>query len=348
MTRAPRPRAVPEGGFREIAVLRLSSLGDVILTLPAVRTLAAAYPRARITYWTKEEYADVPRLEPAIAHVRVLEKDARRIEDLVSMSAELERCDLIVDLHRSLRTRLLTFRQKASILRPPSFRLRRARWVHARWSRPAPAPHALERYARALAPIGLEASGTPAIAPDAASVKWADAWFEKWPAEGPIVALCPASVHPTKRWPEEHWQALDDRLAIAGARRLYFSLARERAEMPALGGQIEGAMGARWCSEPLPRMVALMGRCASAVTNDTGLMHLAAACGLPVVAMFGSTAPELGFAPAGEGHAVLCRHEPCQPCTIHGRTRCPKGHFRCMKEMAPAEVAGHAVALAGL
>ena len=58
-----------------------------------------------------------------------------------------------------------------------------------------------------------------------------------------------------------------------------------------------------------------------------------------VVALFGSTAPELGFAPAGEGHVVLCRHEPCQPCTLHGRPSCPKRHFRCMNELRPEQVA---------
>ena len=91
--------AVPPGGFRRIAVLRLSSLGDVVLTLPVVHALRRAYPGARIDYWVKEEYGDAVRFEPAIEHVRMLDPDARRIEDLISMSAELEPCDLIVDLH---------------------------------------------------------------------------------------------------------------------------------------------------------------------------------------------------------------------------------------------------------
>src|SRR5258705_17613 len=225
-----RPIPVPAGGFRDIAVLRLSSLGDVILTLPAVRALKRAFPAARISYWTKQEYAGVLAHEPAIAHLRLLEPDARRLEDLVSMSAELEGCDLIVDLHGSLRTRLLCFRQRAPVVRAAAARLLRARWVHARWSRPRPAPHALERYAAAL---------------------------------------------------------------------------RSRA--------------------------------AAGVSGDRGLMPLAAARGLPVVALFGSTAPELGFAPAGAGHEVLCRHEPCQPCTLHGRERCPRRHFRCMEGITPAQ-----------
>ena len=70
-------------------------------------------------------------------------------------------------------------------------------------------------------------------------------------------------------------------------------------------------------------------------------MHLAAARGLRVVALFGSTSPVLGFAPVGEGHTVLCRDLPCQPCTVHGRERCPRGHFRCMTTIEPDEVWQH-------
>ncbi|HEV2104109.1 MAG TPA: hypothetical protein VGU27_00160, partial [Candidatus Eisenbacteria bacterium] len=146
---------MPAGGFRNIAVLRLSSLGDVVLALPAVHALKAAHPAARLHFWVKEEYADVVRHDPAVDHVRALERDARRLEDLVSMSAELEDCDLIVDLHGSLRTRVLTFRQRAPVLRVRRERLRRARWVHARWTRPAAATPALARYAATLAPLGL-------------------------------------------------------------------------------------------------------------------------------------------------------------------------------------------------
>jgi ADP-heptose:LPS heptosyltransferase len=68
-------------------------------------------------------------------------------------------------------------------------------------------------------------------------------------------------------------------------------------------------------------------------------MHVAAARGLRVVAIFGSTSPVLGFSPAGEGHRVLCRNEPCQPCTLHGRESCPRRHFRCMLGIAADEVA---------
>ena len=335
----------PATGFRRIAVLRLSSLGDVILALPAVRALRAAHPAARIDFWTKEEYRDVVRFDPAIDHVRSLERDARRVEDLLSMSAELEECDLIVDLHGSLRTRLLCFRQRAAIVRAPSYRLRRARWVHARWSRPAPAPRALARYGQALARLGLAAEAAPRVEAGPEAEAWASAWLAGWTGGRAPVALLPGARHFTKRWPEAHWVALAGALRGAGHPLLALSLESERRALPDLARTLEALGDARWACEPLPRLGALLSHAAAAVSGDSGLMHLAAARGAPVVAMFGSTAPELGFAPAGAGHAVLCRHEPCQPCTLHGRERCPRGHFRCMVSLVPGEVAAAVAAI---
>jgi heptosyltransferase-2 len=339
---------VPPGGFRRIAVLRLSSLGDVILALPVTHELARAFPGARLEFWTKEEYADVVRFDPAITHVRSLEPDARRIEDLVSMSAELEECDLIVDLHGSLRTRLLAFRQRATVLRSASFRVGRARWVRARWTQPGPLPHALARYARALRPLGLAAGATPRVRAGPEAEAWAEEWLRSWPGSGSTVALCPGARHATKRWPEEHWVRLHRLLRDRGVRLVYLSLESERRGLPALAACGAGDPQVRWCTEPLPRMAAILSRCAAAVTHDSGLMHFAAARGTRVVALFGSTSPVLGFAPAGEGHVVLCRNEPCQPCTLHGRERCPRGHFDCMRKLEPEQVAGallHAGAL---
>jgi heptosyltransferase-2 len=329
---------VPAGGFRDIAVLRLSSLGDIVLTLPAVHALRAAFPAAKLHYWVKEEFADLVRFDPAIDHVRVLEKDARRLEDLVSMSAELESCDLIVDLHGNARTRLLALRQAAPVLRAPAQRLLRERWVRARWTRPRPADHVTARYAAALAPVRVAVTGAPRVAAGEDAEGWAAEWLDAWDAGEEPVALCPGARHATKRWPEERWCALDAALAAAGRPRLVFTTAAERAALPLLAARIEADPRAHWCTEPLPRMAALFSHVACAVTHDSGLMHLAAARGARVVALFGSTSPVLGFAPCGEGHAVLCRNEPCQPCTLHGLEACPRGHFRCMTGITVDEV----------
>jgi ADP-heptose:LPS heptosyltransferase len=333
-----RPVAIPAGGFQSIAVLRLSSLGDVVLTLPAVHALRAAWPAAKLHYWVKEEFADAVRFEKAIDHVRVLEKDARKLEDLVSMSAELEACDLIVDLHGNLRTRLLAFRQRALVLRNGTYRWRRSLWVRARWTQPGAVPGACARHAEALAPLGITAAGTPRLEAGPEAERWAMEWMSDWSPGAPPVALCPGATYFTKRWPEARWCALVGQLAAAGLPRLVMSTPAERRALPALNASIERDPRARWICEPLPRCAALLSRCALAVTHDSGLMHVAAARGTRVVALFGSTSPVLGFAPAGEGHAVLCRNEPCQPCTLHGRAECPRSHFRCMQGIEPYEV----------
>jgi heptosyltransferase-2 len=331
-----RRLSAPPGGFRHIAVIRLSSLGDVVLTLPTVRALRQAYPQAAIDFWTKEEFADVVQHDPAITHVRALDRDARKLEDLVSMSAELEDCDLIVDLHSNLRSRVLSFQPRIPVLRAPGYRLRRSLLVHARWLRPSPVPAAVARFGAALAPLGLAAEGAPELRVDPASECWAGDWLSSRGMSLPV-AFAPGARHATKRWPEEYWCALADRLARAGVPVLALSLQQERDALPLLAARLDRA-GAAWCCEPLPRMAALLSRCRGAVSCDSGLMHVAAARGVPVVALFGSTAPELGFAPAGAGHTVLCRHERCQPCTLHGRERCPLRHFRCMTELRDAEV----------
>jgi heptosyltransferase-2 len=329
---------VPDGGFRNIAVLRLSSLGDVVLTLPVVHALARAWPAAALHYWVKEEYAGLLRADPGIGHVRALERDARRLEDLVSMSAELEDCDLLVDLHASARTRVLTFRQRGALLRVRNRRWQRQRWVHARWTRPQPLPHATVRYAETIAPLRIAPEGPPRVSVPPEALAWAERQVAALGGAGGVVALCPGARHATKRWPEERWCALDERLAGAGLARIVLSTAAEQRGSPALAARIAADARARWFTEPLERVAGLLGRCDVAVTHDSGLMHLAAACGTRVVALFGSTSPVLGFAPVGEGHAVLCRDLPCQPCTLHGREVCPKRHFRCMTTIEPGEV----------
>jgi heptosyltransferase-2 len=78
------------------------------------------------------------------------------------------------------------------------------------------------------------------------------------------------------------------------------------------------------------------------VGNDSGVLHLAAARRRPVVAIFGSTVPELGFEPFRTPHCVVQYPLPCRPCTAIGRERCPLGHLRCLRALEPHHVL-HAV-----
>jgi len=87
----------------------------------------------------------------------------------------------------------------------------------------------------------------------------------------------------------------------------------------------------------------VMDRASVVITNDTALMHIAAARKRPVVAIFGPTVREFGFFPVGTKSIVLEREGlECRPCTHIGLPSCPAGHFRCMLETEASVVAGHA------
>jgi len=143
-----------------------------------------------------------------------------------------------------------------------------------------------------------------------------------------------AGVHPgaawtTKRWLPERFAELCRRLKAEGATPVLVGGPGDAA----LGAEIARASGAVDLvgRTDLEELKSLMGRLELFVTNDSGPMHLAAAAGVPVVAIFGATTRELGFFPYGPGHRVVEETLACRPCGLHGAKECPEGHFLCMR-----------------
>jgi lipopolysaccharide heptosyltransferase II len=152
----------------------------------------------------------------------------------------------------------------------------------------------------------------------------------KLPEAGPRIALMPGAEYgPAKRWPLERFAEVGAALAAEGVTVLVLGSAKERA----LGDAVAGAGGAgvvNLCGRTeLADAVDLLGSAEVAVTNDSGLMHIAAATPTRVVAIYGSSSP--AFTPPLSAAAdVLYRGVECSPC--FERT-CPLGHFRCMREI---------------
>jgi len=147
-----------------------------------------------------------------------------------------------------------------------------------------------------------------------------------------FVAMAPGSIWGSKRWP--HYGELAGRLAaqtpvvVVGG-----------PEDAALGEEIVGAVNA--CGKlTLRQSAALIGRAELLVTNDSAPLHVATAMGTPIVAVFGPTLPEFGFGPLRSGDMALgVTGLACRPCSRHGPPRCPLGHHRCMRDLAPDVVA---------
>jgi heptosyltransferase-2 len=168
-------------------------------------------------------------------------------------------------------------------------------------------------------------------------------------AGDPLVALAPATVWATKRWP------------------YYSELARElapRAHIVILGSQDDIQLANDVCAAArenggvainaagilsLLASAELIRRCNVLVTNDSAPQHLASAVDTPTLTIFGPTAPTFGFGPlAPRSTTVGLETLACRPCDRHGPQKCPLGHWRCMREIAPRDVAARVVDILSL
>jgi ADP-heptose:LPS heptosyltransferase len=187
-----------------------------------------------------------------------------------------------------------------------------------------PPRHQVHHYLRLANFIGAEAepaSFPPRPEPPAGHVR---------------IGLCPGAEYgPAKRWLPERFREVMARFAHDdGAEWVLFGVARDAPIadeiLQGYAGRAQNRVGATTLAE----LIAELRTCAALVTNDTGTMHLAASLGVPVVAIFGSTEPQL-TGPLGGAHRVLRHHVECSPCFLR---ECPLD-FRCMKSVQVDEVA---------
>jgi heptosyltransferase-2 len=158
---------------------------------------------------------------------------------------------------------------------------------------------------------------------------------------GIAIGICPSARHATKIWPAERFAGMAAALGKNHAAAiLLFGSSAETGRC----GEITEAIRALDAGVPvldlsgslsLIETAAAMDRCDVIVTNDSGLMHIAAARKRKIVALFGSTVRQFGFFPPPARSIVLEQHGlKCRPCTHIGRVSCPLGHFRCMNDIA--------------
>jgi heptosyltransferase-2 len=323
----------------EVLIVGPSWLGDAVMMGSLVERLKTARPERRITVLTPAHLESLVRRLPGVddAVVNPFAHGALRLGERLRLGRSLRgRFGEAIVLPHSWKSALVPF--FAGIGRRTGF-VGEGRYGLLNDARPldeAALPRMVDRFCHLADPAGAAPSGAarpPRLDAHPTAVAAALARFDL--AGGlPAVALCVGAEYgPAKRWPAAHFAALARRLASEG-----------RAAW-LLGGPGDAGIGDQVAAlapeainlagrTPLSEAIDLISATQAVVSNDSGLMHVAAALGRPVIGLYGATSPD--FTPPLSADAVILREDlPCSPC---GKRVCPLGHFRCLNDLAPERV----------
>ncbi len=332
--------------WENVLLLQTSFLGDTVLTLPLIAELKRHFPIKKLTLLCQPASRDLLQDYPAIDEIIVDDKKRldRGLAGLRAKAGALKpkRFSLALTPHKSLRSALMLF--LAGIPCRIGFRQSRGWFLfHHRVERD-PGRHDVERNLAILQAfgVGVQDCHRDLDLPVSSAVQ--DAVNQKLGALGVdknqlVVGVNPGSVWPTKRWS-----------ATAFGELIVVLKAELHCQVLLFGGPEDASVIAdvqRGCDGAgidlvhrvsLRELGAAIGRCAVFVTNDSGPMHVAVARGVPTVAIFCATTPELGFFPYTSDAIVVQRDLSCRPCASHGGRRCPLGHADCIRQIRPKKV----------
>ena len=329
----------------KILILKPSSLGDVIQALPVLRLLKLHYPSSEIFWWIDSALAPLIEGDPDLAGVVRFErkrwaKPQHWPEMLRSVRWLREQnFDLVIDLQCLARSGAFAWLARGKFLAGLDEVREGARGFYdLAVPRKSFHTHAVDWYLSVLPPLGVPVHKNFQWLPErpqAAAVVNSKLKTQ----DSKLILLQPGARWKNKRWPAEHFAGLVRTLAgkFPAAR---FGILGDQGDRP-LGEMILQAAPEHCLNlcgaTSLPEMIEWVRLCDLMVTNDTGPMHVAAALGRPLVALFGPTAPER-TGPYGQLENVLRLDLPCSPCLS---ARCSiKKKDECLRALPPALVFG--------
>lgn len=336
----------------EILVIKMSALGDVIQALPVIPVLKERFPGSRI-HWLVEEAAEpVVRCHPGIDRVLVSRRSAwprelRKPETrLLAMSqiralvGELRKpYDLAIDLQGLLKSGIWMGLAKAR--RKVGFRRARERLNRLFLKETVGGIngelHAVERYLQLAAWLGCSKVREPEFglrAPQQAKIRMRNLLSSLgWDPDAPWAVLVPSARWPSKRWSQVGFARLGDRLAQSlGLQVALVGLGQDRPLLEGIRRKMMRRALNLAGSTDIPHLMAMLEMSRVVISTDSGPMHMAAALGTPVVALFGPTAP-WRTGPYGTNNRVVRREMSCSPCF---RRTCATRS--CMESIDPEDV----------
>lgn len=327
----------------KVLILRFSSIGDIVLTTPVIRTLKTQLPDAEIHCATKAAYASILAENPYVDKIHELGDSL----NVLIKSLKRERFDVIIDLHHNLRT--LIIKARLGVKSHSFNKLNWEKWLLTTFKiNRLPNEHIVDRYMQTVAPLGVQPDnlGLDYFIPekDDMPLDWLPATHQ-----GGYAALVIGAKFATKQLPVNRLIELCDRInkpvVLLGGKEdvetaneieTFFQKVDTNATfergLDELGKRtlIFNAVGK--CN--LNQSASLLKQANWVFTHDTGLMHIAAAFKKPIYSIWGNTLPEFGMYPYRTKFIVFENKKlACRPCSKIGYNQCPKGHFKCMNDL---------------
>lgn len=328
---------------QKILVLRFSSIGDIVLTTPVVRALKVQLDDAEVHYCVKEQFRTIVEHNPYVDKVHTLQGSLRA---LIKELKE-EEYDLVVDLHKNLRT----FRIKSGLGVPSvSFdKINLRKWLMVNFKiNKLPTRHIVDRYMDTLSSFGVKSDslGLDYFIPENDKVE--KEWLPESHRNG-YVAFALGARHNTKKLPLKRMIELCDKInkpivllgdkadsEIAEEIERFFENNDENSHLEkGLTELNKKAIIYNACGKyNLNQSASILKGASYVFTHDSGLMHIAAAFKKQIFSIWGNTIPLFGMYPYRTKFTILENNKlNCRPCSKLGYEKCPKGHFKCMNDI---------------
>jgi len=323
--------------MNNILVVKLRYIGDVLLATPVIRVLRDRFPDARITAAVKRGTEDILKWNPDLSEVLVVERGGLSVQARFVGDLRRRRFDCVLDLTDGDRSAILALLSGAPVR--IGFNDEH-RWRGLLYSSVVQAPagfHRVEHDLEAVRPLGIIPKAGPLVlrtAPE--DDEDASRLLNEIGVSGSrFVMIQPGARYWFKAWPAERFAELADRLTDAfGCRVLVGGDEKDRGVAEAIRDKARSAPVVLAGRTTLLHYAAIIKRCDLCVGNDNGPMHMAAALGTPVVALFGPSNPR-EWGPRGEKVQVLYKGLDCRRC-FH--PTCERGEESCMKQISVEEV----------
>ncbi len=313
----------------DVLIIRYSSLGDVILTSGPIQALGKAFPDANIILTTKQQYESAIKYFPGISRY-ILFPENGNLVSFIKYIGELRKIkfDLIVDLHNSLRSRIIIkFLRYRKLLIYDSERVRRKSYLSHKTEVKEPYRHTTDLYLSAIASF---------ISPDTSTKHPILLYPNNIDITVSItIGIITPTKHLAKRWLPRYFLELVNVL-LDNNFRIKIICDDYDKEYFTRFNNLESVEV--FVQPDLSILIEEISLCRLVVSGDSGPMHIAEALSIPVVAIFGPTHPILGFYPLGEKDKVVMIDAECSPCSLHGEKKCRRESRICMEDLKPQVV----------